>query len=66
MKYEDRQKTSQTFILTGIENRGKLDDDENVLKGSSGLLAVWGEPGVNMQHINDLDNNIKLTGFYNN
>ena len=58
MKYRGRLRTCQTFTLTGLEHRGAKAGNERLvcfLEGESGLLAIWGQAGVDMRHIEDVE-----------
>jgi hypothetical protein len=66
MKYDDRNRTRQTFILTGREHRGKRAGNERLVchvKEDTGLLAVWGTTDVDMLHIQKLEKQIEQSGF---
>jgi hypothetical protein len=66
MKYNDRKRTTQSFVLTGLEHRGVRAKNERLVchvQGTDGLLAIWGESGGDMKHIEDLEHAITERGF---
>jgi len=66
MKYGDRRRTRQQFRLTGVEHRGARAGNERLVchvAEQRGLLAIWGTAGLDMRHIDELEQTIRRVGF---
>lgn len=58
MRYPDRKRTRQTFIVTTKEWQGKTQNGYVLtcrVKGGTGLLAVWGTGGQHAGHTRTLE-----------
>lgn len=66
MKYANRVRTRQTFTLKALEHQGAREGHERrvfYVKGEEGLLAVWGDSGREMSHIEELERHIATSGY---
>lgn len=58
MKYDNRPRTRQTFVVTGLEHVGARAGNERRvfhIHGSSGLLAIWGTAAKDMRNIEAIE-----------
>ena len=67
MKYDDRHRTRHQFRLTGLEHRGGRAGNERLVchvAEQRGLLAIWGTAGLDMRHIDELEQALIFEKFY--
>jgi hypothetical protein len=66
MSYANRKRTRQVFALIGLEHRGQREGNERLVcfvKDDQGLLVLWGTYDVDMRHIQELEHEVKHSGY---